>query len=113
MSRPLIKEIRVLLDEIRALNGQDLNPITITRLRTKFNARIIELADSVEPTSEFDDRMTTINGRTSLHQLKWGTLRLLDDPDNYRRDSAAIGLAVREFLDWCEDNTEPKGSTSA
>ncbi len=107
-SETCIHDLRSLLDEIRAENARQLDPITITRLRTRFDQLMAELAKAVEPTREIEDRFAKIKGITSLHQMKWGTCRLLDDPDRYREDSQVIGLLMREFLDWIEQNTETK-----
>lgn len=79
-SETCLRELRSLLDEIRAENARQLDPITITRLRTRFNKLMAELVTVVEPTREFEDCFAKIEGITSLHQMKWGTCRLLDGP---------------------------------
>lgn len=107
MSQRSIKELRHLLNEIRAENARELDPIAIARLRIRFNKFMAELANAAADSAQFEDRFAKIRGLINLHQLTWGTCRMLDDPDRYRKDSQTIGRNVREFLDWVEQNMMP------
>ncbi|MCP5397437.1 MAG: hypothetical protein H6918_12045 [Sphingomonadaceae bacterium] len=97
-----IQDLKELLDELRAANARELDPITISRLRTQFNELMERLADEGATMPGFEDRFGEIKSLTGYHQLKWGTGRFLGDPEAYRDDSRKVGLEVREFIAWVE-----------
>jgi len=101
-----IQDLKELLEELRAANARELDPIKISRLRTQFNELMDRLVNEGATMPGFENRFGHIKSLTGYHQLKWGTGRFLTDPETYRDDSRKVGLEVRDFIAWAEAGGE-------
>ena len=98
-------ELRGLVDEMRRANQAEIEPIRISKLRRRFELALNRIEGSSSTSEEVRERLVEIIHVTSFHRLRWGTCRMITDPDGYRADAKKIGARVRRFIQLLEQGS--------
>ncbi len=96
-------ELRCLVDEMRLANKAEIEPIRISKLRRKFELVLDRIDKDTGTSAEVRRALAEVVHVTSFHRLRWGTCRMLSDPDGYRADARKVGAKVRLFIEQVEE----------
>jgi len=64
-------EIRIELGRLPKANRRQQDPITIARLRARFNDKYVRPERTNDPPDEVEAKLNRIRNVANLHQLKW------------------------------------------
>lgn len=87
---------------LREANLETIDPIKVSRLRKSFDRLIDEIAASPDLAEDLHAQVEKVKRAAAFHQLLWGTCRMLNQPDAYRRDAKAVGKQVMALIERLE-----------